>query len=169
MVRRLEKITEWIMGTMLAAMVLLIFGNVVLRYVFGTGVVWAEEVARLLFVWLVFLGAILALKNHQHLGLELLVSRLSPRGRKLCAVLSHGLMLYALYLFFMGSYVQTVIGLDIYSTVLRFPTALYAAAGLFPALVMAGLVLLNLARILLNHPAAMIPGAPNHAAFGTDL
>ena len=169
MVRTLERVTEWIMGAMLALMVLLVFGNVVLRYAFGTGLVWAEEISRLLFVWLVFLGAILALKNHQHLGLELLVSRLSPLGRKLCAIISHGLMLYALYLFFEGSYVQTVIGLDIYSTVLRFPTALYAAAGLLPALVMGGIVLLNLVRILTNHPAAMVPGAPNHAAFGTDL
>ncbi|WP_232302543.1 TRAP transporter small permease [Elstera litoralis] len=157
------------MGVMLAAMMVLVFSNVVLRYAFGTGIVWGEEISRLLFVWLVFLGAILALKNHQHLGLELLVARLSPQGRKLCAILSHSLMLYALYLFFMGSYVQTVIGLDIYSTVLRFSTALYAAAGLFPALVMAVIVLLNLVRILMSHPAAMIPGTPDHAAFGSDL
>ncbi|MBB3265604.1 TRAP-type C4-dicarboxylate transport system permease small subunit [Azospirillum sp. OGB3] len=160
LVDALETLTEWTMGLMLAAMVVLVFGNVVLRYVFNSGIVAAEELARLLFVWMVFLGATVALRTHQHIGLEMLQERLSPKARKACAVVSHLLMLYALWLFVQGSWFQLLIGLDTYSTVLRFPMALYAAAGFFPALAMSFAVLANLAKILRGSPDARVPGDP---------
>lgn len=163
----LERITEWIMGVILAAMVVLVFGNVVLRYMFNSGIVAAEELARLLFVWMVFLGATLALRTKQHIGLEMLQERLSPKARRACAFVSHLLMLYAIWLFVEGSWLQLLIGLDTYSTVLRFPMALYAAAGFLPGLAMACAVLSNLAKILSGHPEARIPGDPaaGEAAF----
>ena len=154
----LETVTEWIMALMLAVMVGLVFGNVVLRYAFNSGIVAAEEIARLMFVWLVFLGATLALRHQQHLGLELVQVRLPPRVRRACAVISHLLMLYALWLFVEGSWIQLLIGMETYSTVLRFPMALYAAAGFFPALAMGCTVLSNLWKILSGEPGARVPG-----------
>ena len=65
-------------------MVVLVFGNVVLRYGFNSGITVSEEVSRWLFVWLTFLGAIVALKEHGHLGSDMLVARLPPRGKKRC-------------------------------------------------------------------------------------
>ncbi|WP_448207146.1 TRAP transporter small permease [Azospirillum sp. sgz302134] len=162
----LERVTEWIMAAMLAVMVALIFGNVVLRYVFNSGIVAAEEIARLMFVWLVFLGATLALRRQQHLGMEILQVRLPPRVRRACAVVSHLLMLYALWLFVEGSWMQLLIGMETYSTVLRFPMAFYAAAGFFPALAMGCTVVANLWKILAGEPGARVPGdAPAGAAI----
>lgn len=155
----LERVTEWIMALMLAVMVSLVFGNVVLRYVFNSGIVAAEEIARLMFVWLVFLGATLALRRNQHLGLDFLQARLPARVRRACAVVSHLLMLYALYLFVTGSWTQLLIGTQTYSTVLRFPMAFYAAAGFFPAIAMALTILANLWKILLGDRDAVIPGS----------
>ncbi|HYD65511.1 TRAP transporter small permease [Azospirillum sp.] len=154
----LEKVTEWVMALMLAVMVALVFGNVVLRYMFNSGIVAAEEIARLMFVWLVFLGATLALRHQQHLGLELVQVRLPPKVRRACAVVSHLLMLYALWLFVEGSWIQLLIGMETYSTVLRFPMAFYAAAGFFPALAMGCVVLTNLWKILSGEPGARVPG-----------
>ena len=54
---RCERVIEWLLALALAVMVLLVFGNVVLRYAFDSGIASAEEVSRLMFVWLVFLGA----------------------------------------------------------------------------------------------------------------
>jgi TRAP-type transport system small permease protein len=54
----------------LAVMVVLVFGNVVLRYLLNTGITVSEEVSRLLFVWLTFLGAIVAMREHGHLGVD---------------------------------------------------------------------------------------------------
>lgn len=157
----LERITEWIMALMLAIMVGLVFGNVVLRYVFNSGIVAAEEIARLMFVWLVFLGATVALRHQRHLGLEIVQSRLPAKVRRICAAIAHLMMLYALWLFVQGSWIQLLIGMDTFSTVLRFPMAFYAAAGFFPAIAMALIVLANLLRIVTNQPGARVPGDPD--------
>src|ERR1043165_5921253 len=82
----------------LAIMVVLVFGNVVLRYAFNSGIAVSEEISRWLFVWLTFLGAIVALKEHGHLGTDFLVSRLGLTGKKVCLVISHLLMLYTTWL-----------------------------------------------------------------------
>jgi TRAP-type C4-dicarboxylate transport system permease small subunit len=52
----------------LAVMVVLVFDNVVLRYGFNLGITVSEEISRWLFVWLTFLGAIVAMREHGHLG-----------------------------------------------------------------------------------------------------
>ena len=62
----------------LAVMVVLVFGNVVLRYVFNSGIAVSEELSRWLLVWLTFLGAIVALREHAHLGVDTLVRALPP-------------------------------------------------------------------------------------------
>src|SRR3569833_3316251 len=96
-VPRAERLVEWLMALALAVMVVLIFGNVVLRYAFNSGFAWAEELSRLMFVWLIFLGAILALRRHAHLGVEILQARLPRGARRACALFSHLLMLFGLW------------------------------------------------------------------------
>lgn len=159
LIPRVERLAEWLMALALAVMVVLVFGNVVLRYVFNSGIAWAEEISRLMFVWLIFLGAILALRRHAHLGVELVQAKLPPWARRGCAIISHLLMLYGLWLFLYGSWTQTLIGLDTYSTVLRFPMAFMASAGLLCAGTMMLIVLANLWKIIIRHPQAMIAGA----------
>ena len=154
----LEHLTEKLMALDLALIVLLIFSNVVGRYLLGTSFAGAEELARLLFVWLVFLGAILALRRRAHLGVELVQARLPRAARRTCAVVCHLLVLYALWLFLQGSWTQTQIGLQVYSTVLHMPNAFMALAGLVCAASMLLMVATNLVRIVLNHPLAAVPG-----------
>jgi TRAP-type C4-dicarboxylate transport system permease small subunit len=93
----------------LAVMVVLVFGNVVLRYVFNSGIATSEELSRWLLVWLTFLGAIVALRQHAHLGVDTLVRMLPARGRLICFVLSYFLMLYSDWLLTLGSWKQTVL------------------------------------------------------------
>ena len=97
----------------LAIMVVLVFGNVVLRYAFNSGITVSEEVSRWLFVWLTFLGAVIAMREHGHLGVDTLVKRLPPMGKKICLVVSQLLMLYATWLFLVGSWEQTMINWDV--------------------------------------------------------
>jgi TRAP-type C4-dicarboxylate transport system permease small subunit len=63
-------------------MVMLVLGNVVLRYTFNSGITVSEEVSRWLFEWLTFLGAVVALREHAHLDSDMQESRLSPAGQK---------------------------------------------------------------------------------------
>ncbi|MBN8942129.1 MAG: TRAP transporter small permease [Rhizobiales bacterium] len=93
----------------MVVMVVLVFGNVVLRYGFNSGIIVSEELSRWLLVWLTFFGAIVALREHKHLGVDMLVQRLSAPMKRVCFVLSHLLMLYASYLLLEGSWRQVLI------------------------------------------------------------
>lgn len=110
----IDRVCRWInlvIALALAVMVLLVFGNVVLRYAFDSGIAVSEELSRLLFVWLIFLGAILASVQHAHIGFDALVQRLPLAGRKLLVVLTGGLMLWACGMFIVGGWQQTEINL----------------------------------------------------------
>jgi TRAP-type transport system small permease protein len=103
------KLLKALVGLLLAGMVVLVFGNVVLRYAFGSGITVSEEVARWFFVWLVFLGAIIGLKEHAHLGVDTMLRMLGPVGRRACYLISHALMILCSVLLVKGSYIQTMI------------------------------------------------------------
>ena len=63
----------------LIVMFCLIFGNVVLRFVFSTGLSFAEELARYAFLWCTFIGAVLALGQNAHIGITGVRGRLPRR------------------------------------------------------------------------------------------
>lgn len=132
----------------LAAMVLMVFGNVVLRYGFNSGITFSEELSRWLFVWLTFLGAIVAIREHGHLGTDMLVSRLPLAGKKLLHVVAHVLMLYVSWLIFSGSLAQTRINWDVEAPVTGASLALFYGVGVVFAVSSALLLLNELLRVL---------------------
>jgi TRAP-type C4-dicarboxylate transport system permease small subunit len=142
------RLVEGLIALMLAVMVVLVFGNVVLRYAFNSGITVSEEVSRWLFVWLTFLGAIVALKEKGHLGTDMLVSRLPPTGKKACLVLGHGLMLYITWLLFSGSLAQMRINWDVQAPVTGASVAIFYGAGVAFSVCAAVLLLLHLVRAL---------------------
>lgn len=132
----------------LAIMVVLVFGNVVLRYAFNSGITVSEEVSRWLFVWLTFLGAIVALNEHGHLGTDVLVSRLGRTGRKICLAVSQMAMLYVTWLLFSGTLVQVRINADVEAPVTGMSVGIFYASGLFFAVSAALLLMRELLRTL---------------------
>jgi TRAP-type C4-dicarboxylate transport system permease small subunit len=125
----------------LIGMVILVFGNVVLRYGFNSGITISDEVSRLLFVYLTFLGAIVAMREHLHLGIDSVVKRLPAAGKRLCLVVSHLLMLFATWLFLDGSWQQAVINLDVKTPVTGISMAVFYGVGIIFS-VSVGLILL---------------------------
>ena len=105
------RLLEIVIVACLGLMALLVFGNVVLRYAFDSGIAVSEELSRLLFVWLIFLGAILASVQHAHIGFDALMHRLPVAGRKLAVLLTGALMLWACGMFLVGGWKQTQINL----------------------------------------------------------
>ncbi|WP_263769111.1 TRAP transporter small permease [Propionivibrio soli] len=97
----------------ISTMVVLVFGNVVLRYGFNSGITASEELSRWCFVWLTFIGALTALREHSHLGMDTIVSRLPVIGKKICYVLSNLIMLGCCVLFMRGAWLQTIINIDV--------------------------------------------------------
>jgi TRAP-type C4-dicarboxylate transport system permease small subunit len=101
-----------IIAAFLAVMVVLVFGNVVLRYGFNSGIAISEELSRWLLVWLTFLGAVVAMREHAHLGVDSLVRMLPAYGKRICFIVSSVLMLFADWLLLSGSWRQTIINID---------------------------------------------------------
>ena len=132
------------MALALFVMVLLVFGNVVLRYAFNSGITVSEELARWLFVWVTFMGAVVALREHAHLGTDALVSRLPPAGKKVCLVLGHLTMIYVCWLVYQGSMAQTKINMDVLAPSSQLPLAIVYAAGVFFAISAALMLILDL-------------------------
>jgi len=126
-------------------MVVLVFGNVVLRYAFNSGISISEELSRWLFVWLVFIGAVVALRDHAHLGMDSVVSRLPDWGKKACFVASNLLMLGCVWLFFSGTWQQTLINIDNMAPATNLSMGyFYYSVGLVFSVGAAGLLLRNL-------------------------
>jgi TRAP-type C4-dicarboxylate transport system permease small subunit len=129
---RLSHALEIAIVACLAVMAILVFGNVVLRYAFNSGIAVSEELARLLFVWLIFLGAILASRQHAHIGFDTLVRKLPAAAKKTVILLTGVLLLVAAVIFIIGGWKQTVINLDNSYPVLEISYAwLYGVAIVF--------------------------------------
>ena len=85
-------------------MVVMVFGNVVLRYGFNSGITVSDEMSRYCFIWLTYIGAMVAMRDGSHLGVDTLIKKLSLRGKKICFFLSQSIMLFCNVLFFVGTY-----------------------------------------------------------------
>ena len=130
------KAIEYMIAACMAGMVVLVFGNVLLRYGFNSGITLSEELSRWLFVWMTFLGAIVALRKHEHLGTDMLKGRLRPVGKKICLGISQLLMMFICVLLFQGAYEQAVINWSSTSAVMEaslswvyFPGIIFAVLG----------------------------------------
>jgi len=143
---RLQLLAEMAMVIAMAGMVVAVFVNVVLRYAFGTSIVSYEEISRLLFVWLVAIGTIVAAFEGKHLGFDMVTSRLKGRARKLLFWVSQLLVAGCMLLLLVGSWQQVLAGLHSYSTVLGYPLALGAAATLLLAIGLLAVVVLDVLR-----------------------
>ncbi len=132
--KTLEKYVIGLFNTLivvfLAVMLVLVFGNVVLRYVFNSGITISEEVSRILFVWLTFLGAVVAMKEHAHLGIDSLTKRLPLLGKKICVVVTSLLVLGVCGLVLIGSWKQTVINMGTAFPATGMPVAVQYATGI---------------------------------------
>ena len=98
------KVLEFLVVACLVAMVVMVFGNVVLRYALNSGILISEEMSRYCFIWLTYIGAMVAMREKGHLGVDTLVLRLSLGGKKLCFFLSEVLMLLCNLLFLLGTW-----------------------------------------------------------------
>jgi TRAP-type C4-dicarboxylate transport system permease small subunit len=142
------RLIELVIAALLAAMVVMVFGNVVLRYAFNSGIIVSEELSRWLFLWVTFLGAVVALKEHSHLGSDFVISRLPLPARRACLAVGHALMLYATWLVFSGALAQTRINLHVEAPVTGASMAFVYGTGVAFAALAALLLARDLWRIL---------------------
>lgn len=139
---------KYVIAFFLAVMVVLVFGNVVLRYGFNSGIAFSEELSRWLMVWLTFLGAVVALRERGHLGIDSVIIALPVPAKRVCFLLSYGLMLFADWLLLSGSWTQVLINMGDRAPATNLSVGIFYASGLVFG-VSAGIILIyDIVRVL---------------------
>ena len=136
------------MAACLGVMAVAVFINVVLRYGFGSGVAASEELSRLLFVWMVFIGATAAYPAGEHMAFTSLVDALRnrPLAMAVAAAVIRLLVLLGSALIAWGAWQQVVVGLDSHSVVLGYSTALLPLPAFLSSLAIGVMALLQLIK-----------------------
>jgi len=78
-----RQIIIWMMG----AMAVIVFSNVIMRYLFGDSILWAGEISRYLMIWLTFLGSGLLFRQGAHISVNNLQDILPERLGKVLRIL----------------------------------------------------------------------------------
>lgn len=138
---------EILMAVFLAVMTFLVFLNVVLRYAFSTGLVWSEEVARLCFIYLVYLGTIGAFRDNRHLGVETILEKVPPRVQKALYVVVQAIIIWVMWLLVEGSWALAVQSMGDRWVATQFPRPLVYGIGVVTGAAIALISLANLYRL----------------------
>jgi TRAP-type transport system small permease protein len=94
---------RWAMILLLAAMALIVFANVVLRYLTNASIEWGEEVARHMMIWLTFIGSGIVLRYGGHIAIENLQDAMPTRmGQAMRALVALLLLAFFLMLIWTG-------------------------------------------------------------------
>ena len=101
----LNKAEEFIIGLLLVSMTLLVFLEVVMRFGFGSGFLWTQELTLLLSAWFVLFGISYGLKVGAHIGVDVLIRSVPPLVRRALSVLAVLMTLAYCGLFIYGSWV----------------------------------------------------------------
>lgn len=120
---------EAVCALLMAAMVVLVFGNVVMRYCFNTGWLISEEISRWMFVWMVFLGAVAVMRERGHMGTDMVIVRLPVPVQRLCLVATQLVMLYITWLMFSGSWTQVQVNRETEAPVSGLSVSIFYFAG----------------------------------------
>ncbi len=164
----MKKLTGWyfkalelVMVICLAAMCLMVFGNVILRHFFNSGINIAEELSRFMFIWLTFLGAIVAMREGGHLGVDMLVRHLSGRSRFVAVLMGQFVILACCGVLLWGLIRQHALNVANTGLVTGISMSVVYSAAYLCAASIGVLVLFNIVRLVTGRISAaeLIPSA----------
>lgn len=153
------KALELIVVLALAAMCVMVFGNVVLRHFFDSGINTSEELSRFMFIWLTFLGAIVAMREGGHLGVDMVVRRLSGWAQFAAVLLAQVVVLVCCAVLLWGLIRQHSLNVANTGMVTGISLSVVYSVAYLCAASIGILTLANIAKLLLGKitPASLIP------------
>jgi tripartite ATP-independent transporter DctM subunit len=119
---------ELVAAALVAAEIAILFSGVVARYVFDAPLVWSDELASILFLWLAMLGAVIAFRRDEHMRMTAAVGALAPPARAMLDAFATGAALAFLLLIAWPAYQYALEQLPILTPALQFTDAVRAAA-----------------------------------------
>ncbi|WP_087110657.1 TRAP transporter small permease [Halomonas citrativorans] len=144
------KTMRYFLVACMALITLLVFSNVVMRYIFSSSIYIAEGFSSLLFVWLTFVGAALVLYERGLIAVDILTRRLSSFNRAILDILVDCLMLAVAILFLKGSWHQTILNMNVISSSTLLPSSLLYAAGIFFSIASGAFLTLQIIKTLIS-------------------
>jgi TRAP-type C4-dicarboxylate transport system permease small subunit len=139
---------EFIMVFLLGGMAFMVFGNVLLRYGFNSGLNWSEEMSRYFFVWLTFIGAVVTFHEYSHLGVETLVRTFGRTGRLLCMLITNLIILLCAAVFFWGTWKQADINASVIAPVVGISMFWVYGIGFFTSIGIGLIAALRITRLI---------------------
>jgi len=146
--KQINRLLHAAIAVCLTCMATFVFANVILRYFFNEGLTWAEEASRYLFIWLIFLGAIVAYQENVHLGVDTLVKKLSIKGRRKLFIINNIILVITMGLCVHGTWKMTVLTGDQVSSSMQIPLAFVYVSGFICSTAMVCISLHNLYRLI---------------------
>jgi TRAP-type C4-dicarboxylate transport system permease small subunit len=146
-----QALLRWVENLLIVgfvAMIAIVFGNVVMRYVFDSGIIMAEEVSRMIFVWLTFGGAYLVAREFGHLGMTMVVEKLGRGGRWWCRLAAEAFSVICMILLIVGCWRQSLMNIDNLAPITGAPLAIPYIAGLLGGIGIAAVNLITIWRLL---------------------
>lgn len=140
----INKLLEILVVFNIAAMTCLIFLNVVLRYGFNSGLTVTEELSRFMFVWLSFLGAVLALENDEHVTVNFLVKKLPMAIHAYLSVITDAVLLICCSMLLWGCVTLTLQNMSNYSPITGIPTGVNFLAATIMSIMFVVVLLIRL-------------------------
>lgn len=150
---KLFKAIDCLMGIMMALMIGFVFLNVVLRSVFNSGLTWSEEVARYLFVFITYIGAIGAMRDNTHLGMDTVIRRLPSKLKKATYIFSQSLILIIMLILTHGAYKMTIQNVNAKAAATGIPLSFIYGVGILTGVCIAINAIVNI------YKAVSVPGA----------
>lgn len=143
---KLFRVIEIIIAVFLGVMILFTFMNVVLRQ-FKLGFAWSEEVTRICFIYLVYLGSIIAARENRHLMIDTLITKIPPKAQKILYVIIQGTIIWLMGLLATGAFQNAWNNRNDFWVATHFPVFLVHFAGVLLGVSVIIISLINLYRM----------------------
>lgn len=144
-IRRLTRLVEWMLTLLSILIFVVVFLQVLFRYLLRQPLFWSEELPRYLLIWMCFLAAAVAQKHDAHINITLCLAPLSTRARQVFKILTDAIILAFLWIITYSGGLVTSITAHHRSTALQLPMGLVYAALPVGAILMSLYLVLQIA------------------------
>lgn len=145
---RVYRFIDILLGLMTAAIIIIVFLNVVMRTLFNSGFAWSEELSRYLFVFITYIGAISAMRSNSHLGMDTLVIRLSRKGKLFSYILSQSLITILMIMLAHGNFKMVIQSMGAKTAALGIPFSFLYGIGIVTGVAIAVNAVANIFKII---------------------
>jgi TRAP-type C4-dicarboxylate transport system permease small subunit len=112
---------DWFAALMMLLIVLVVSGQIIFRYAFNSSLSWSEEISRYFFAWMIFVGATLAIKENNHIKVDLFYDMLGRHARKIVDIVLYSLIIFVQGYFLVFSIQFIIKTHGTYSTAMQLP------------------------------------------------